>query len=191
MPKLSSRSRLTYDGRVATHLVLTVIGDDRPGLVELLSESIAGHGGNWLESRMSHLAGKFAGLLRASVPDESAEALVAALRALEGRGLHVRVESGAEDVTAPGNRALTLELVGHDRAGIVRDISRVLAVHKINVEEFASECASAPMTGETLFQATAQLRAPATLSIDALREALEELANELMVDVSLRDTPGD
>ena len=50
-----------------TYLVLTVIGDDRPGLVEALAETIAAHEGNWLESRMSHLAGKFAGLLRVSV----------------------------------------------------------------------------------------------------------------------------
>jgi glycine cleavage system regulatory protein len=49
-------------------LVLTVIGADRPGLVETLAQTIAEHGASWLESRMAHLAGHFVGLLRVSVP---------------------------------------------------------------------------------------------------------------------------
>ena len=52
-----------------TDLVLTLIGSDRPGLVEAVAEVIAGHGGNWLESRMAHLAGKFAGILRVEIPE--------------------------------------------------------------------------------------------------------------------------
>ncbi|HAW24640.1 MAG TPA: glycine cleavage system protein R, partial [Pseudomonas sp.] len=42
------------------HLVLTVIAEDQPGLVECLAKCIAEHGGNWLESRMSRMAGQFA-----------------------------------------------------------------------------------------------------------------------------------
>ena len=59
-----------------TYLVLTVIGDDKPGLVESLSSVIADHQGNWLESSMSQLAGKFAGILKVSVNKDHAQALV-------------------------------------------------------------------------------------------------------------------
>ena len=45
-------------------LVLTYVGDDRPGLVSAVSEKIAAFGGTWLESRSARLAGKFAGILR-------------------------------------------------------------------------------------------------------------------------------
>ena len=45
---------------MSVNLVLTVIGKDRPGIVELLSQIVAAHEGNWLESRMAHLAGEFA-----------------------------------------------------------------------------------------------------------------------------------
>ena len=38
-------------------LVMTVMGEDRPGLVEALARTVSERGGNWLESRMSHLAG--------------------------------------------------------------------------------------------------------------------------------------
>ena len=50
-----------------TYLILTIIGEDKPGIVESLAEVIADHSGNWLESSMSHLAGKFAGILRVGV----------------------------------------------------------------------------------------------------------------------------
>ena len=41
-------------------LVVTVIGKDRPGLVELVSAVVEEYGGDWVESRMSRLAGEFA-----------------------------------------------------------------------------------------------------------------------------------
>ena len=50
-----------------TTLVLTVLGNDRPGIVEQLSDCVLEAGANWEESRMAHLSGKFAGLLRVSV----------------------------------------------------------------------------------------------------------------------------
>ena len=62
-------------------LVLTVISDDKPGVVETLAKTITEHGGNWLECRMSHLAGKFAGILRVSVEIENLEEPIAPERA--------------------------------------------------------------------------------------------------------------
>src|SRR5947208_1444052 len=110
-----------------TSLVLTLIGPDRPGLVEAVAEVIAAQGGNWLESRMAHLAGKFAGVLRAEVPEDRARTVIEALGRLEERGLRVVVEvaGGAAGVT--DRRPMELEVVGLDRPGIVREISQLLA----------------------------------------------------------------
>ena len=44
-------------------LVLTLIGDDRAGLVNAVAEVVARHGGNWERSQMAELAGKFAGIV--------------------------------------------------------------------------------------------------------------------------------
>jgi glycine cleavage system regulatory protein len=166
-----------------TYLVLTVIGDDRPGLVEALAETIAAHEGNWLESRMSHLAGKFAGLLRVSVPASRFEALRAALSGLEARGLSVVSAPGGEEAGA--SREVRLELVGTDHPGIVRDISTALAHRKVNVEELSTETVDAPMSGQPLFRAVARLHLPAEASVDELRGDLEAVADDLMVDVSI------
>jgi glycine cleavage system regulatory protein len=166
-----------------TTLVLTLIGDDRPGLVESLSRAIGEHQGNWLESSMAHLAGKFAGILRVSVPAEQVEALQAALRALPA--LKVIAEAAPETPAKRPGRHLRFTLVGQDRIGIVREVAAVLARHGVNVEELATHTESAPMSGETLFHASAELLAAPDLDPQALQRDLEEISHELMVDISL------
>ena len=168
-------------------LVLTVIGPDRPGLVELLARTIAEHEANWLESRMSHLEGQFAGLLRVSVAADRKEALSKALAELEGMGLHVMTRASEGPPPPSSHRSLRLELVGQDRPGIIRDLSRALAARHVNVEELVTRCSSAPMSGEVLFEATADLRIPSDVSLDELRDTLETIATELMVDLTLDD----
>lgn len=164
-------------------LVLTVIGDDRPGLVEQLSTAISGHQGNWLESSMSRLAGKFAGILKVSVPAAQAEALKATLAGLPL--LKVTVEASPEGEATPKGRRLRLSLVGHDRIGIVREVSQVLARHGVNVEELTTYTSSAPMSAEILFNAQISLLAGPELNVGSLTDELERLSNDLMVDISL------
>lgn len=167
-----------------TSIVLTVIGQDKPGLVSAISQTITAGGGNWLDSRMASLGGKFAGLLLVSVPDSKAEALMASLQSLEQQGLRLVIERGASDAAA-GGRTLKLELTGLDRPGIVRDISDALARQKVNIEEMETAFFSGSFSGEDLFELRATLRVPAELTEDALRKTIENLANNLMVDISL------
>lgn len=169
---------------MSTSLVLTVIGDDRPGLVETLARTVAEHGGNWVESRMSRLGGKFAGILLVDVIAERREGLIHALQSLGTHGLRVLVEA-SEKHAARDLKPVRLELLGQDRPGIVRDVSRALAQRGVNVERLSTECVSAPMSGEILFKATAELLLPAGTKLEDLREGLETIANELMVDVTL------
>ena len=165
-----------------TSLVLTVIGADRPGIVEQLSNPVHAAGANWEESRMARLAGKFAGVLRVSVDAERANRLADALRALATSELTVVVEhSGEIDVNR--SRSLGLEIVGQDRPGIVRDISHVLARHGVNIEELETEVTSAAMSGESTFRARAQVRLPDATTVDDIRAALEAMADNLMVDL--------
>jgi glycine cleavage system regulatory protein len=166
-------------------LVLTLIGPDRPGLVEALAAPIAAHGGNWLESRMAHLAGQFAGILRVEVPADRADALVEALRALEQRGLRVIVEPSPAAATPEPRRILELDLVGLDRPGIVREISHALVEHGVNIEELTTDRTSAAMSGELLFRARARVLVPPGAEIAGLQARLEKLAGDLMVEVKL------
>jgi glycine cleavage system regulatory protein len=171
-----------------TDLVLTLIGSDRPGLVEAVAEVVAANGGNWLESRMAHLAGKFAGILRIEVPADKAANLQSALADLDARGLKVVGEAASGATTAAVGRTLDLEIVGLDRPGIVREISQLLSASGANVEELSTDRSSAPMSGEMLFEAKARVRLPSSADLAKLRAALERLASDMTIEIRLVET---
>src|SRR6478735_12842237 len=160
--------------------ILTVIGDDRPGLVSALSAAINAHGASWERSQMSRLAGKFAGIVLVAVADERLDALTADLTALAAQGLQVALERTDEPVRREAQR-LRLELLGADHPGIVAEVSASLAARGVSIEELTTDVREAPMAGGTLFEARAVLTASSTTSIEALRAVLEGLADELMV----------
>ncbi|MDQ2694569.1 MAG: ACT domain-containing protein [Pseudomonadota bacterium] len=170
-------------------LLLTVIGPNRPGLVESLSRTVADHGGNWLDSRMANLAGYFTGMVLVGIAGDNVAALARALDDLAGQGLRVTVERGLPPAAGRQDRVLHLELVGQDRPGIVRDVARTLAALNIDVDELHTQVTEASWTGEALFHASAELHVPQDISTERLRRALEGLANELMVDIRLEDLP--
>jgi len=166
--------------------ILTVLGDDRPGLVSALSAPINAHGASWERSQMSRLAGKFAGIVLVTVNDERLDALTADLMALDAQGLQVALEQADEPAGRESQR-LNLELLGADHPGIVAEISASLATRDVSIEELSTDVREAPMAGGTLFEARAVLNAPPTTSTDELRSMLEGLAHELMVEIRLSD----
>ncbi|MCX6876174.1 MAG: ACT domain-containing protein [Verrucomicrobia bacterium] len=170
-------------------LVMTVIGKDRPGLVETVARLVAEHGGNWLESRMCRLGGEFAGILRIHLAKDEQAALEMALRDLARQGLTVFVQEDRGGDAATMQRLARLEIIGQDHPGIVRQIAAALAQQGVNVEEFSSECTSAPMSGEMLFHANITMHIPATCELADLRRELEKLANDLVVDVAFEELP--
>jgi glycine cleavage system regulatory protein len=164
--------------------VITVFGEDRPGIISALSEPITRHAGNWERSQLAQLAGKFVGIVEVSVADERYAALVAELVALEDHGLRVTVEGESPESEVAEGEGFLLELLGNDHPGIVAEVSAVLAEHGVSIEELHTEVRDAPMAGGHLFEARAFLVAPPA-GTDALRAALEALADELMVDLTL------
>lgn len=164
-------------------LVLTVIGDDRAGLVASLSEVVAAHDGNWERSQMAELAGKFAGIVVVAVPDERAADLLEALRAVGG--FHdVAAYPGAESAK-PAAATLTIDLLGNDRPGIVREVSTVLHRHDLSIETMDTGTREAPMAGGQLFEAHIVARLPQDVDEATLREDLERLTAELLVDITV------
>lgn len=168
------------------NLLITVVGPDKPGLVERISSAIADHSGNWLESRLAHLGGQFAGIVRVELPEEKERALLDALSRLRAVGLSAQAHRDVSVVPSDKRQFARIEVVGHDRPGIVRQISQALTAHHVNVEELTSWCESAPMSGEMLFHATVAVQLPGTCPAPQLQAALERIASDLMVDISLK-----
>ncbi len=162
---------------------MTVVGKDRPGLVESLAALIEAHGGNWEESRMVHLAGQFAGLVHVHVPGPRAADLEAALDGLGG--LSVVVARAADEPSSPGEtNLLELEVEGQDHPGIVHRVAEAVAARGVNVEELETEVSTAPMSGQKMFRVHARLQAPKSVSLEALTDDLEDLAADLMVEIT-------
>ena len=163
-------------------LVMTIIGPDRPGLIESLSATIAEHEGNWLESRMAQLAGHFTGILRIECPEEKTAALLADLRGGAVSGLEVQVREES-DTGKSLTRCLRFDVIGNDRPGIIRQLSSAIAGSGGNVEELESRLESAAMAGHSVFHATGKVCVEHDFDEATLIEALESLGDDLSVSV--------
>lgn len=163
-----------------TKLVLTAVGDDRPGLVADLTDALAAAHGNWLESELASLAGKFAGIALVEVPD--ADALHTALARLAEDGLTVTLAPADEGPVPAGGQVLHVVVMGNDRPGILREVTGALASRGVTIDRLETLTRHAPMANALLFEADAAVRLPDGVSADEVRAALEDLSSELVVD---------
>ncbi|MFT4052337.1 MAG: ACT domain-containing protein [Microbacterium sp.] len=165
-------------------LVLTVVGDDRAGLVSALAQRVSDAGGNWEQSELAELAGAFAGIVLVTVSDARVEVLIQSLQTLEGL-LKVSVHGGGVTEPAASSHTLVFTVLGNDRPGIVRDVTTAIAAHSLSIDAFRSRTLEAPMAGGTLFEATVEVSVPAEADAAVITRALEELAGEIQVDLSV------
>ena len=165
--------------------VITFIGDDRPGLVEAVSSAVTEHGGNWLQGKLSQLSCKFAGLVLISLPEDRAPALEQDLKDLDRHGLSVRLTASPGGSMSANEPDIGLSIVGPDRPGIVREVSSALADCGVNVIEMTTHVASAPMTGEALFEASVTAHLGADNDRDLLEDNLDRIANDMTLDIDI------
>ncbi len=167
---------------MTTRVILNVIGSDRPGLTQALADAVLNADGNWLESHLSRLGGKFVGAVLVELDDGKLASLEQHVRKVDASGLQVAIAFAGDETerAAPG---LSFELVGQDRPGIVREVTSVLAALGVNIEDFTSATEPSAHSGEQLFKASASLTLPAGTSADQVRDALEAISGEIMVDL--------
>ena len=170
-------------------IIVTVIGPDKPGIVNAISQTAAEAGANWAESRMANLVGQFAGIIHLQVLPTKIETLTKNLKSLEALGLQINIANAQPANGEPVySRLLNVELIGQDHPGIIRDISKILSEHAISIEELDTEFISGSWSGENLFHSRAKLRVPVKLSEEELQNTLEAIANEIMVDITIEST---
>ena len=177
------------DSPATTQLVVSVVGPDRHGIVSLLADRAQRYHANWAASRLTRLAGEFAGTVHFEVPREHADALSDALRQLGSCGLQVVVARSDSATVAQSLRPFELELVGEDRVGIVSSLTRMLAERGISIENIHTEIIRGSVSGKQTFRIGAHLLLPAALPVEALRRDLGALASEMMLDIALGERP--
>jgi glycine cleavage system regulatory protein len=168
-----------------TSLVVSIVGADRQGIVSSLAERAQRFGANWAASRMTRLAGEFAGMVHLEVPRENADALANALRDLASSGLQVVVARSDGANVASSLRVVELELVGEDRLGIVSNLTKLLAGRGISIESIHTDIVRSGVSGKQTFKVEAHLLVPKSVSVEALQQEVGSLAREMMLDIAL------
>jgi len=167
-------------------MVLTAIARDRPGVVENLADVIAAHSGNWVESSMAQLGGEFAGIVRVEVPADATAKLEEALSALDKDGIDITVHK-ASSYEPPSGHHARLELTGMDHTGIVLEVTRTLSRHGVSIDELNTSVSRGSMGAEPIFLADADIVLPTGLDLNDLRDILEQIGTDIMVDIELTD----
>jgi glycine cleavage system regulatory protein len=162
-----------------TSTIITLIGKDKPGLLDSLARQVYDLEGNWLGSSFSHMAGYFAGFAEIAIPKTNLQKLIDTFNAHPD--LQIQIVQG-ENTNEQG-QSVILEIVGNDRPGIVQELSNVFSQFAVNIVGFDSWLESAPNWGGDLFKAKAKIVAPTTLDLNHLQNALEALANDLVIDL--------
>lgn len=174
---------------MVTEIIFTIVAEDRSGLVEIVSEVVTRHSGNWVDSSMAHLGGEFAGIVCVEVPDINASQFEKDLAALVSQEIEIHVRKGKKQELAPAGSRASIELTGADHSGIVHEVSRVLAQLGTNIEMLQTEVYSASMSGDQMFKANIKILLPVNLEIEDVSDALEAIANDIMVDIVVSDHP--
>ena len=167
------------------NVAISFVGQDRPGLIQSLADVVVSLSGNWLESRMSYLSDKFAGVALVEVDEGHVDELNVRLSALE----HLTVIIELTDTAEPAlrTRSSNLNIVGPDRTGILNEVAQALAEAEVNVIEMETHIAAAPMSGELTFSADARVEVPDTVDIGDLVVKLNGIADNLGVDILLEE----
>ncbi len=163
-------------------LVFTIIAQDKPGIVTTIADIVNQHGGNWLDSRMSQLAGEFAGIVHIEIPLQNRKDLEEALTSLSEQGISVTVKQSG-DIATGDYRFINIEIFGNDRAGIVAEVSKLFTEQNINIVELDTDINEAPVSGGELFHADAVIRVEKGACLDELQDKLHHLADALALDI--------
>lgn len=163
-------------------VILMAIGDDRPGLTQSLADAIVEAEGNWLESHFATLGGKYVGSVRVQLPPEKLADLEVAAARMDTSGFRVSIVP-TEVAPVPAGQPLRFELVGKDRPGIVREVSTALASLGVSIGELETGTEEGAMFGGTVFRAKARVLVPHGTALDDVRNALENISGEIMVDI--------
>lgn len=168
------------------YLVLTAVGEDRPGLVHDIASAVHAAGANLQDSRMAVLGNDFAVLLLVKGADEAIQKVHERLPELEEKlGLTCVARETTPSRGARDFIAYELRVSGVDHPGIVQRVTDVLARSEINVSSLESRVVFAPLSGTPMFVLEADLEVPPSTGISELRRQLITICEDENLDFVL------
>ena len=173
-------------------LVLTLVGPDKVGIIDQLTEVVLAFDGNVEESRMARLGGEFAVLMMISVHESRQNPLRHALSDFEKQGFQVFTRQTDSEVSEKysGYLPYKIQVTGADHEGIVHAITHHLADRKINVEMMNTDTTAAPMSGTPLFSMHAVILVSAQIAGHDWKDALYVIGETNNVTVEIETYRG-
>ena len=170
--------------------VLSVMSSDRPGIVAGVSSAVERLGGNIDSCSQTVLGGYFTLIVLVTMPVEYPPQELAD-RICSSDGLREdcqimarRIGPGStkrsDPPVSPDGDVFVITAFGKDRPGIVREFSRYLAGHDININDLYGD-----KTGDD-FVLIGQLWIPSSANITNVQDDLEEMGRELGFTVKLQ-----
>lgn len=172
-------------------LVISALGDDRPGLVNDLSRCVLESGCNIADSRMTVLGGDFAVILLASGNWNAVAKLEDQLPALAER-LGLTVNSHRTEVRETHGNLLpyAVDVVALDNPGIVHNLANFFSSREINIQDLTTSCYSAAHTGTQMFSVHMRVDIPALVHIATLRDEFMDFCDQLNLDAIIEPIKG-
>ncbi|MCK4951136.1 MAG: glycine cleavage system protein R [Gammaproteobacteria bacterium] len=168
------------------HLVITALGEDKPGIVNEITKALKENGCNLEDSRMSVLGGEFALILMASGNWNTIAKLESQLSALQDRlGMHIFSKHTEPRKVQKNIMPYSADVISMDHPGIVHNLSGFFSDKKINIEELATSTYSGAHTGTPMFSVHMEVGVPSETNIAELREAFMDFCDNLNLDAVL------
>jgi glycine cleavage system transcriptional repressor len=169
-------------------MILFLLGEDRPGIVDDVSSLLFDQGANIEDSRMATMGGCFSIMTLFSCTSKQLEAIKEGLDDLEKLGFQTSLHE-AQDPAASPKRAelpLKIEVTAMDHPGIVQNVVHILRLHDVNIESLITEVTRAPLSGAPIFSLTLEAGIPAGEPIAKVKDELTKLATEMNLDLSFK-----
>ena len=165
------------------YLVITALGEDRPGIINRLSGAIADAGCNVVDSRMTVLGGEFAVM---QMIDGRWDALARLEDALPGLGdelgLHIHWKRTREQERSRNLLPYSVEVVAMDHPGIVHQLAQFFSGRGINIRDLSTTRYPAAHTGTPMFAVNMLLEVPGETQIAVLREEFLDFCDQMNLD---------
>ena len=171
---------------MSKNLVISALGNDKPGIVNELSKAILNQGGNISESRMTVLGGEFAMMLLITGTQECIDNIISKLEET-GQVLNLTLIAKETQAQESDQKRLPYQItvVSMDHPGIVHNISDFLSSHNLNIEEIETNTYPAAHTGTPMFSLDMIISIPADNSVRELRDEFITFCDDLNLDASL------
>jgi glycine cleavage system transcriptional repressor len=177
--------------RQKTFLVISALGEDRPGIVNQISRVVLEQGCNIEDSRMTVLGGEFAAMLLVEGKWNMLAKIENALPELE-RQLGMTIISKRTSERATGRNLLpyAVDVVAMDHPGIVNNLAGFFADRRINIEDLSTTTYAAAHTGTPMFAVHMTVGIPSDMHIAGLREEFMDYCDSLNLDAVLEPIKG-